>query len=188
MNGTTGPGITRRITRGLTAQALLLLAATWLLCACGPGLGGTGTGATQDALAAQGAREVSVCTSDFADLLSCVAPSAGAAPLPATTTRFFAEAAAASRTLLELDGQQAQWRLRCLDLVFVGSFGQVGSDAPRYYGQAIEGGSRSRLATLLVQRDAGGLSVTLADSAGVVIAGPLALQPVGGPTAEAACP
>ncbi len=158
-----------------------------VLVGCGPGLGGTGTGASDDALAAYGAREVPVCDSAFADLLGCLAPSAGAAPLPAAGARFFAEATPASRTLLELDGQEAQLRLRCLDLVFIGSFAQAGSQAPRYFGNAIEGGSRVRLASLHVERVSGGLSITLVDSLGQTLAGPQVLAPVSGTTTAASC-
>lgn len=175
-----------------TALAVLLLAVLAfvlaLLGGCGPGLGGTGTGATADAMAAYGARDVPVCQSDFADLVGCNAPSAGAAPLPAGGARFFAESSPASTTLLELDGQEAQWRLRCLDTVFIGNWGQAGTAAPRYYGNAIEGGSRVQLASMQVQRSGNGLSVTLVDSSGRVIAGPLLLVPVGGTTSAAACP
>ncbi|MBL8289869.1 MAG: hypothetical protein JNL85_17930 [Rubrivivax sp.] len=175
------------------AVAALLLAALAftlaLLGGCGPGLGGTGTGATDDAMAAYGAREVPVCGSaDFADLIGCNAPGAGAAPLPAVGARFFAESSPASTTLLELDGQQAQWRLRCLDTVFVGSWGQVGTAAPRYYGNATAGGSRVRLASMQVQRSGNGIAVTLLDSSGGVIAGPLLLAPVAGTTSAAPCP
>jgi hypothetical protein len=168
--------------------AALLLAAASLLGGCGPGLGGTGTGFDEDALEAQGARAVPVCQADFSDLLGCVAPSAGATPLPAVDARFFAEATPASRTLLELDGQEAQLRLRCLDIVFIGSYGQAGGTAPRYFGNIIEGGSRLRLATLLAERDAAGLRLTLVDSLGRTVFGPQVLAPVGGTTGAATCP
>ncbi len=158
-----------------------------IVTGCGPGLGGTGTGATDDALASYGAREVPVCGAEFADLLGCIAPGAGAAPQPAAGARFFAEATPASRTLLELDGQEAQLRLRCLDLVFIGSFAQAGSQPPRYYGNAIEGGSRVRLASLRVERVGAGLSITLADSLGQTLAGPQVLAPVSGTTTAAPC-
>ncbi|MBL8343101.1 MAG: hypothetical protein JNL30_16660 [Rubrivivax sp.] len=189
------------LTEGLTegaprarwaAQAGWAICALFAVCAvlagCGPGLGGTGTGAEQDALAAYAAREVPVCEAEFADLLGCARPSAGAAPLPAADARFFAEATPASRTLLALDGQQAELRLRCAGVVFIGSFGQVGLQVPRYYGTAIEGGSRVRLASLAVRRTGGGVEVTLVDSLGLTLAGPQGLQPVSGTTAEAPCP
>lgn len=171
------------------AGSLALLGAlgAFVLAGCGPGLGGTGTGATDDALVSYGAREVPVCAADFADLLGCAAPGTGAAPSPATGARFFAEATPASRTLLELDGQEAQLRLRCLDLVFIGSFAQAGSQAPRYFGNAIEGGSRVRLASLHVERVSGGLSITLVDSLGQTLAGPQVLAPVSGTTTAASC-
>ncbi|MCW5634572.1 MAG: hypothetical protein KIT17_14660 [Rubrivivax sp.] len=170
-----------------TFAGVLLAAAFAGLGGCGPGLGGTGTGATDDALAAQGAREVPVCDASFASFLGCASPSTGAAPLPAAGPRFFAEATPASRHLLELDGQDAQLRLRCLDRVFIGTFGQAGSAEPRYYGNTIEGGSRIRLSTLLVRPVVGGLEVTLVDSLGVSLAGPLVLAPVAGTTSAAAC-
>jgi hypothetical protein len=177
------PGVQHALSR-----AGAVLACAWLLAGCGPGLGGTGTGATQDALAAYGAREVPVCEAAFADLLGCARPSAGAAPAPAVDGRFFAESTPASRTLLELDGQQAQFKLRCLNTVFIGTYAQVGTAPPRYYGNTIEGGSRTALATLQVQRSAGGLSLTLVDVGGRVVFGPQELSPVAGVTNEAACP
>lgn len=173
-----------RVGAALGAAFFALLVAS----GCGPGLGGTGTGAETDALAAYGAREVPVCSSDFGDLLGCTPPGAGAAPAPAVGVRFFAEASPASRTLLEVDGQQAQLRLRCADLVFIGRFGQVGAAAPRFYGQVIEGGSRAQLASMVAERTATGLAVTLLDGDGRTIAGPQALLPVGGTTSAAACP
>jgi hypothetical protein len=184
------PAVAQRPWAALQAalsRALAIAAAACALAACGPGLGGTGTGATQDALVAYGARDVPVCQAEFADLLGCAPLSAGAAPLPASDARFFAEATPASRVLLELDAQVAELRLRCRNLVFIGSFGRVGNDAPRYFGNLIEGGSRSSLATLLVQRSAGGVSVTLVDSLGFSVFGPQELAPVAGVTAEAAC-
>ncbi|MBI5718487.1 MAG: hypothetical protein HZC37_12465 [Burkholderiales bacterium] len=177
-----------RLASATVAAIATLAAALALLAGCGPGLGGTGTGATDDALAAYGAHDVPVCQSDFADLLGCTAPSTGAAPLPATSARFFAESSPESRTLLELDGQEAQWRLRCQGILFVGSFGQAGSATPRYFGNVIEGGSRVRLATLQVERSGTGLAVTLVDSFGRTLAGPQALLPVSGVTSEATCP
>ncbi len=177
--------------RALALPAVALATALTLaltLAACGPGLGGTGTGATQDALASYGARAVPVCEAEFADLLGCARPAVGAAPLPATEARYFAETTPASRTLLELDGQQAQLRLRCSGLVFVGALGQVGNEAPRYFGNLIEGGSRLRLATLQVQRSGARLILTLTDSLGLVAFGPQLLLPVSGVTGEAPCP
>jgi hypothetical protein len=181
-----GGGRRRTLAAAWTAGLALLVAC--VAAGCGPGLGGTGTGAHADALAAYGAREVPVCAAEFADLLGCAAASPGASPQPASGARFFAEASPASRVLLEIDGQEAQLRLRCLDLVFIGSFGQVGTAAPAFYGQAIEGGSRARLASLQVERSAAGLTVTLFDAAGRTIAGPQGLVPVGGSTSAAPCP
>jgi len=166
---------------------LAVLAALLSLAACGPGLGGTGTGATQDALSAYGAREVPVCQSEFADAIGCTPASAGAAPLPATESRFFAETTPTSRALLTLDGQEALLQLRCLNLVFAGAFGQIGADTPRYFGVVTEGGRRITLATLQVQRSATGLTLTLVDSTGQTLFGAQALSPVAGITAPAGC-
>lgn len=183
-------GIGRVRWQGMTTPWAIGLALLMALIAagCGPGLGGTGTGDSADALAAYGAREVPVCSAEFADLLGCTTASPGAGPQPASGARFFAEASPASRVLLEIDGQEAQLRLRCLDRVFIGRFGQVGTATPAFYGQVIEGGSRAQLASVQLERSGTGLSATLFDAAGRAIAGPQALQAVAGATSEAPCP
>ncbi|MFO1267433.1 MAG: hypothetical protein U1F67_12035 [Rubrivivax sp.] len=172
----------------LAALLLVVLAfALALLGGCGLGLGGTGTGATADAMAAYGARDVPVCESDFADLIGCNAPSAGAAPLPAggaLLRRVVAgqrHAAGARRQRSAVESALRRHRLHR-------QLGQVGTAAPRYYGNAIEGGSRVQLASMQVQRSGNGVNVTLVDSLGRVIAGPLLLTPVAGTTNAAACP
>jgi hypothetical protein len=174
----------------MVAAAITFAAALGGLGGCGPGLGGTGTGAEQDAITAYGARSAPVCESDFADLIGCTPPGTGAAPLPATDVRFFAEATPASRTLLELDGQDAALRLRCQDLSFVGSWGQAGNEAPRFFGNIVEG-SRVTLATLVVQRSGSGaasrLTLTLVDASGRIRFGPQAVEPVAGATTAAPC-
>ena len=182
-----GAGLMSRL-RARLAAGLALVVAAFGLVACGPGLGGTGTGATQEALAAYGAREAPVCEAEFAGLLGCPPAGAGAAPLPATGPRFFAEASPASRALLELSGQEAQLHLRCLGVDFVGAFGQAGNAAPRYYGHLFASGSPAVLAALTVQRSGTGLALVLVDAAGSTLFGPQVLEPVAGVTTAAVCP
>jgi len=165
--------------------AAALLGLLGLLAACGPGLGGTGTGASSDALTSFGAEAVSVCQSDFADLLPCAG--AGASPAPQGTPRRFAEAEPASRTLLELDAQDALLQLRCQRLQFSGTWGQVAGQSPRYYGR-LHDGMVDAPAMLFVARSATGLTVRLADAQAQPLTAELPLRPVSGATTPAPCP
>lgn len=178
--------VVRAGARGAAAMAAALLVAT--LAACGPGLGGTGTGADGDPLAAAGAQSVPVCQADFADLLACSAGS-GATPQPQAGPRFLAETEPASRDLLELQGQDARLELRCQNLQFSGTWGQQPGQAPRYFGvvRGPQAGQEAR-ATLTVARTAGGVEASLLDAQGGVLRAGVALKPVAAPTTAASCP
>lgn len=165
----------------VSAFALALSAA-----GCGPGLGGTGTGLEVDAVAALGATEVSVCSADLGDLLGCAAstPLGPNTSQPTNAAVNFADPNAPADSTLELQGQQALLNLRCRGWQFTGRFAQVPGQTPRYVGHLQAGGSEVGLATLEVQRNGAGLSVTLTDAAatapatGRVLAGPLLMQRV----------
>ncbi len=163
-----------------SAPALLLaLALACFAAGCGPGLGGTGTGIEPEPVTAFGAVEVSVCTSDFGDLLGCATNTPTGTPaLPSSAALVrFADPSAAADSTLELNAQQAQLKLRCMGWQFDGRFAQVPGQTPRYLGHLQAGGSVVGLATLDVRRNGTGLNVTLSDSAGRVLAGPLLMQP-----------
>lgn len=166
------------------AAALAAVLLVWLT-ACGPGLGGTGTGASDDALAAFGAQPASVCQSDFADLLACTG-SGVMTPAPTGASRWFAESEPASRVLLELAGNEAHLLLRCAALEFSGQWGVAAGQSPRFYGRISAPGIDAN-AMLLATRSADGLTLQLLDAAGQVLHGNLALKPVGAATGAAGC-
>jgi hypothetical protein len=179
----------RRISPWMTGSLKHLAAAALLAfaSACGPGLGGTGTGATEDSLASFGAQSASVCQSDFADLLPCT--SGGAAPLtPSGDSRWFAESEPASRLLLELTGNEARLQLRCAPLEFTGAWGVVSGQSARYYGRISAPGADEQRAMLLAARSAEGLTLQLLAADGRVLYSNLALRPVAAATSAASCP
>lgn len=161
------------------------LAMSALLVACGPGLGGTGTGASSDSLQTFGAQAAEVCQSDFADLLPC--GGSGAAPAPSGASRWFAEAEPESRLLLELAGSEARLQLRCAMLEFNGVWGQAAGASPRYYGRISTAGTEAP-GMLLVARSPEGLRLQLLDREGQPLYGDLSLHPVASATSAAPCP
>jgi len=105
------------------------LVGAWMLGAlffagCGPGLGGTGTGAA--AFAAFGASAAPVCGGVVAGALAC--PSAPAGPPPSGTLPVqFADVA--GQVVLEVNGNFAQLDDSCLKLHFSGEFGTAAGGA-----------------------------------------------------------
>jgi hypothetical protein len=179
--------LTRRTGSGLAAF-VLTLALALAAAGCGPGLGGTGTGMEVDPVTAFGASEVSVCSSDFGDLLGCSVTGPGSAlAQPTPTPVIFADPNAPADSTLELNAQLAQLNLRCLAWQFNGRYAQVPGQAPRYLGNLQAGGSVVGLATLDVHRNGTGLTVTLTDSAGRTMAGPLVMQRLAAPATGGRC-
>lgn len=162
-----------------------------LLAACGPGVGGTGTGTTAaQALAAFGASAQPLCAGALAQPLQCPASADGAgAPAAAPQPRLFADAAAAPRALARFADDGVELELACQRLRFTGSWGAVAGQPARFYGQVQPaGGGELRLATLEAAAAGSGIRVTLTDAAGTLLAAPLLLQPVPTPAPVAACP
>ena len=151
------------------------LASAWMVAAllpagCGPGVGGTGTGA----LAAFGASAAPVCGGAVGAVLVC--PSAPAVSAPAGTARVqFADLA--GQVVLELNGNLAQLEDSCLSLRFSGEFGTVAGGAQGFFGSYQAGSSDDVLAALSTVPAAGGaLTIELKDVAGQAIIGPVLLQ------------
>ncbi len=146
------------------AMAAVFLAA--VSTGCGPGIGGTGTGAPVGDLASFDAVAVSVCSAPFAAQLACGGsspvptpsptpappPAANPGPSPApspapsttpsptdaigTTRKVYADAATGTALSIVFDGNQVTLDARCLRLAFVGTWGLDPQGAARFFGTA----------------------------------------------------
>jgi hypothetical protein len=166
------------------------LASAWmlgalLLAGCGPGVGGTGTGAA--AFAAFGASAAPVCGGAVAAVLACPsAPAVSAPPGAGTSPVQFADAAA--QIVLELNGNVARLDDSCLKLHFSGEFGTVAGGAQGFFGSfEIDADGIDQLAALSTVPAAGGaLTVELKRVDGSAAVGPVLLQrlsvPLAGPS------
>ena len=164
-----------RAARGLSVVVLSLLAV-----ACGPGVGGTGTG-YGDAPGLAGlawfdAQADSVCNGPVAGLLACSATTSGAVAVPTRELRMAGPCAAATFT-----GDDVVLDVICGGWVFAGRWGRDGAGVGRYSGLI---GTDPRVAptdpgTLEVQVDGERLVAWLRDSQGALVAGPLVLDPAG---------
>ena len=100
---------------------LLALLPLWI-SGCGPGVGGTGTGAT--AFEAFGAASASVCSGALAAALNCP-PASPSAPSAGTQNTYFADAA--GKVTLEVQDNRAVLVAACERLRFSGAFGIAGT-------------------------------------------------------------
>lgn len=141
--------------------------------ACGPGVGGTGTG---EGLTAFGATAASVCDSAFADRLAC-APAAPTAPADGTRAVTYVDGRA--QLVLRIEGNRASFDALCLRLQFNGDFGLAPGNAAGFFGTyQLNASAAQSFAGLLVQRaDAGGdLRIELRDIDGRSLVAPVTLQ------------
>lgn len=172
---------------GIVAAMGIALVAT----GCGPGIGGTGTGATAGALVAFRATPSPVCSSAFADRLEC-APPGTMNPTPAAGTASVRFVDATGNVVLELAGNDARLDAACQQLRFDGTFGSsAGSGAPAFFGVVASQASGAEVfASLSVQRaEPSGLTIDLRDVDGRVVVAPTTLERAPAVTAPPApCP
>ncbi len=167
------------------AQPRTLLWALGVVCvallgACGPGVGGSGTGAEPDSLEAFGATAAPVCDSTLApQLVSC------AAAVPAAT--LFADSSATPRVTARLEGNTVDLQAPCAGLQFKGVWGVAGKQPARFYGQATLANSSVLASLTATSTTAGGLLVDLRDAQGGQLLGPLTLLPAPPGTAAPSC-
>jgi hypothetical protein len=172
------------------------IAALWLtlagLAACGPGIGGTGTGAMPDP-ASFGATPASVCAAPFAGSLKCPVgagvPGTSAA-LTGTELVRFADVAAGGNASAVIDANQLQFQARCQALQFTGVWGVLGTGEGRFFGTYSNAANTDAPASMRVASSAAGeLQMTMFNGSDLVLLGPLALQGVDAPVLNpAACP
>ncbi|MBL8306520.1 MAG: hypothetical protein JNM33_07470 [Rubrivivax sp.] len=145
-----------------------------VLAGCGPGLGGTGTGADDvDGVPGATLAPLALCNSDLGPLLGCTA-AAGAA---GSTLSWWADGTTARDALLRVEGNGAELDAACSGWLFSGVWAAQGAQSPRFHGTArTTAGGPLQAATLTAQRVDSTLVVQLLDAAGRPLAGPFTLR------------
>ena len=177
------PGCRPGLFTGLRIFWLALASALAVLAGgCGPGVGGTGTGASEGSLDYFGASSAPLCSSELAKLLLCPSSPGASGPgaTAGTAVRYFADSSTAPRVHLRVEGQRAELEAPCARLQFSGEWGQVPGRAGRFYGGAVV--AASPLPASLTAVPAGnGLAVELLDSDEHTLQATLVLVPVAVP-------
>lgn len=168
-----------RARRLLRTAAAAVLAATLMLAlaACGPGVGGTGTGDTPSALTAFGAAPASVCSGDLGPLLSCPSGGAAAAPAPGAGPLHLADTIDGRQVRVTVTGNTIELQAPCARLQFRGEWGVVAGQAGRFFGYT-DAGAAALPASLQVQVVSGGLQFTLRSAGGDTLLGPVLMTVV----------
>jgi hypothetical protein len=162
---------------GLSLALMTLLASLAFLSGCGPGVGGSGTGATADPLAASGASAASVCSGELAALLSCP-PGTASAPSPAgSSVVTLADTIDGKRVQVRLQGDLIEIDSPCAQLQFRGQWGSVGGQPGRYFGFTSPDATPTP-ASAAAQLSGSGVLLTVRDAAGRVLLGPVQLNVV----------
>jgi hypothetical protein len=166
-------------------------ALTALLVACGPGVGGTGTGETGGTTAiggleAFGAAAAPVCSGVLAELLSCAPATTGAVALPSPAVVLLADTIDGRRVQVRLQGATVELIAPCAGLLFSGNWGVIAGQAARYYGFAGPEGAL-RPATLEVQLAGSAVQLSLRDSDGRLLLGPVLVTVVASQASPGSC-
>jgi hypothetical protein len=154
---------------GLAWWAAFVAACTSLLVACGPGLGGTGTGPSVDPLTAFNASAVPVCSSELAAALQCPAATSGAPALGGTAVVGYAAGAGSSRVLARFDGDRVDVQWPCQGQRFVGQWAFVAGQPARFFGVLEQAGQAPLLVSLVVQKQGDAVLLQLFDAFGVAL-------------------
>jgi hypothetical protein len=164
-------------TNPLSLAIGLLLAS--LLAACGPGVGGSGTGAAEEPLLQFGATAIAVCGNPQA-------PQPAACVTGQATP--YADSATQPRVTAQLLDGHIELQAPCAGLKFSGDWAAVGSQSPRFYG-SVTNASGTALASLISTPASSeqGLRVELRDAQGALLLGPLTLIPATPGALSAGC-
>jgi hypothetical protein len=166
------------------ALGALALALSALLGACGPGVGGTGTGEGISALPQFDASPASLCGSELAALVGC--PSGSAAATPGSAAVYLADTIDGRRVLVRLQGNEIELDAPCARLQFRGQWGTIANQASRFFGYATLDGAPA-LATVSAQIGGGGVQLTLRDAQGTTLIGPVLVVVVPAPATPGGC-
>ena len=146
--------------------SLVILMVAWVLAACGPGVGGSGTGADEDPLKSFGATAVSACGNPLAPQL--------AACIQGQTVRY-ADNPAQARVTAEVQDSRITLQAPCADLKFSGEWAVIGDQPPRFYGTATRA-TGTVLATLIASAAGpASLQIEVRDQLDQPLLGPLTL-------------
>ena len=172
---------------------------TWLLVSaavlgglagCGPGVGGTGTGTgtgdTVDALGVFGASATLVCASELAPVLACPVPSGAAAPASGTAPVYLADGVDGRRVAVSVQGNLIEVNAPCARIQFRGQWGAIAGQAARFYGSTGQDAGATP-ATLQAVVRVNGLELTLVDTQGRVLLGPVLVTVRPAPVAAGDC-
>ncbi|MBK9244879.1 MAG: hypothetical protein IPM30_08540 [Burkholderiales bacterium] len=169
-----------------------LLPLLFALAACGPGVGGTGTGEGY-ALEYFGARRASVCTASFAGELRCPSsivvgpapfePEAGSEPV------LWVDDPAGARIVVRFNVSDVDLTASCSGVRFAGTWGETEQGNRGFFGHfTAPGADAAAPGTLTVETVAGnGLSFTLSDTEGNLVLGPVALLRADADPAPSSC-
>jgi hypothetical protein len=171
------------------AQRLVTVLALAALQACGPGVGGSGTGQGLDAF---GANAASLCGSDIAPALAC--PSSTAAPGASAAgntdagsgTVFFADTVDGRRVAVTVQGNSIELNAPCARISFRGQWGLLAGQAARFYGTNGEGAS-AQPAQVRASLASGGLLLTVLDANGDLLLGPVLVTVRATPASPGSC-
>lgn len=179
------------LSRAIAAFVLAVLLGL-VLAACGPGVGGTGTGQEPASGPVDfGAQPAPVCGSALSASLGCIAVSApGQAGAEAPTATRWDSVAPGTPAEARIDAQALHLSLRCAGLDFRGTWGVDDQGAGRYFGDVVQAASsaQQRAQVQVVAAATDRLTLTLLDGAGQILAGPLTMAPVDETAASRACP
>lgn len=171
-------------------SSLLFSALLAALGGCGPGTGGTGVGPSAAWLEYFGATTASVCTAPFSGSLSC-APSSVTSI--GTATVHYADVASGGNVSVVIEANTITLQALCQRLTFTGDWGVAPGSDTRFFGSYLVEPQTQRIpSTLTLQtvthNGASAISIVLREASGLVVLGPLTLQPVPAtPTATAGC-
>lgn len=176
------PALTRLPGLAALVRLMGLSAVSMLLAGCGPGVGGTGTGATVGP-AQFGAEAEPLCDADVAPVLACTG-SPGSAPV------LLADGDPARRASGRIDEQSIELHLACEGWRFEGTWGRAAAPlGARFYGRATNAAGDAVPATLTMRAFGRELVVQLHDELDVPMSPPLALRPMPAPvTLAPQCP
>lgn len=124
------------LTQGRRWCLTLLLAQAGLLAACGPGIGGTGTGLSvaADGLQVFGAQAISACVPGVSASPACTASSGSGSSTVAPSTVLWLDKAPGARIRVDVQGDGVTLEKRCTQERFVGQWGTSPTLGARYYG------------------------------------------------------